>query len=188
MKRIPILLVALILFVSFAEAQKRQVDVKLSEVTWTGKKVTGEHTGKIMFKEGFVQLKDKQLVGGEFVIDMNTITCTDLDNPDYNAKLVGHLKSDDFFGVENYPHSKLVLNNVSAIGKGYKVSGDLTIKGKTHPVSFEVKHSDHVFEGKMVIDRTKYDVRYGSGKFFDNLGDKMIYDNFELVFKVVLLK
>ncbi|WP_430817109.1 YceI family protein [Carboxylicivirga sp. RSCT41] len=187
MKR-TVLFFTIVMFASVSMvAQTKSVDVKTSDITWLGKKVTGEHTGKITFKSGSLEMQDKKLVGGEFVVDMGTITCTDIENDDYNAKLVGHLKSDDFFGVETHPVSKLKLKKVKAKGDGYEVHGDLTIKGKTHPVSFHVSNSGNTFEGKLVVDRTKFDVRYGSGKFFDNLGDKMIYDEFELAFKVVVL-
>ncbi|MCG8579527.1 MAG: YceI family protein [Bacteroidales bacterium] len=184
-----VLFIAISMFASVGIlAQTKTVDVKTSDITWLGKKVTGEHTGKISFKSAKLEMQDKKLVGGEFVVDMSSITCTDIENEDYNAKLVGHLKSDDFFGVESYPVSKLKLSKVKANDNGYDVHGDLTIKGKTHPVSFTVTNSGNTFEGKFMVDRTKYDVRYGSGKFFDNLGDKMIYDEFELAFKVVVMR
>ncbi len=188
MKRLSILVVALIMVMGLSNAQNKQVDVKLSKVTWIGKKVTGEHTGGISFKSASLEMKDKKLVGGVFVIDMTSITCTDLENQDYNAKLVNHLKSDDFFGVQKYPESKLVLTKVTHTDNGYNVVGDLTIKAATHPISFDVTQMGNTFEGKLVVDRAKYDVRYGSGKFFENLGDKMIYDEFELKFKVIPLK
>ncbi|MCU4156513.1 YceI family protein [Carboxylicivirga sp. A043] len=183
------LLLAILTFVAVTlSSQTKKVDIALSEIIWTGEKVTGEHTGKIAFKKGKLEMTDKKIVGGEFVIDMNSITCSDIENKDYNTKLVGHLKSDDFFGVETYPESSLKLTKVTSNGDKYDVKGDLTIKGKTHPVSFKVSNSGNTFEGKFKVDRTKYDVRYGSGQFFDNLGDKMIYDEFELAFKVVVLK
>ncbi|MBR8535010.1 YceI family protein [Carboxylicivirga sediminis] len=188
MKRSSLLIAGLCLFFTWAVAQERQVDVKLSKITWTGKKVTGEHMGNIQFKSGTLQMKDKELVGGKFVVDMTTITCTDLDNKDYNAKLVGHLKSDDFFGVEKYTESRLIISKVVKEDSAYKVIADLTIKGKTHPVAFNVTKSGNAFEGKIIVDRTQYDVKYGSGKFFDNLGDKMIYDDFELAFKVFAME
>jgi polyisoprenoid-binding protein YceI len=188
MKR-TIFLFGILMFVSGTLlAQNKSVDTKLSNITWLGKKVTGEHTGNIALKSASLEVQNKKLVGGEFVVDMNSITCTDIENDDYNAKLVGHLKSDDFFGVEKHPVSKLKLNKVEAAGDDYNVHGDLTIKGKTFPVNFKVSNNDNIYKGKLVIDRTKYDVRYGSGKFFDNLGDKMIYDEFELMFKIVVLK
>lgn len=188
MKRLSLMIGVLFIVMGIANAQSKQVDTKMSQVTWVGKKVTGEHTGNISIKSGTLQMNDKKISGGELVIDMNSITCNDLENADYNSKLVNHLKSDDFFGVAKYPDSKLVLTKVTNGDSGYTIEGDLTIKGTTHPTKFKVTQNGHVFEGKLVVDRTKYDVRYGSGKFFDNLGDKMIYDDFELTFKVVALQ
>jgi len=188
MKKITLFIGILCFGAIMVSAQSKKVDLSASEITWLGKKVTGEHTGNISFKSGFLIVDNNVLEGGEFDVDMNSITCTDIDNADYNAKLVGHLKSDDFFGVEKFPTSKLKLTNVVAEDNMYKAEGELTIKGKTHKLAFDVKQDGTTFKGKVVIDRTKYDVRYGSGKFFDNLGDKMIYDDFELDFKVVILK
>lgn len=187
MKKIVLTTATVLFFVSVAlVAQNKAIDLSASQLTWTGKKVTGEHTGHIQFKSGALEFKGGDLIGGDFVVDMNTITCTDLTNEEYNQKLVGHLKSDDFFGVEKYGESKLKLISVSKAGKDYKVKGDLTIKGKTNPVEFMVKHNGNKYFGVMVVDRTLYNVRYGSGKFFDNLGDKMIYDDFEIAFEVVV--
>lgn len=188
MKKGTFVLAALLMCVFTLSAQNKPIDVKLSKVSWLGKKVSGEHSGNIAFKSGSIITDGKKLKGGEFVIDMNSITCTDIENEDYNAKLVGHLKSDDFFGVASYPLSTLTLTEVKANGDAYEVKGDLLIKGKTHVVTFPVTQSGIIFSGTVSIDRTLYDVRYGSGKFFDNLGDKMIDDVFELNFKVALLK
>jgi polyisoprenoid-binding protein YceI len=126
------------------------------------------------------------LSGGTFVIDMTSITNTDMSG-NMADKLVGHLKSDDFFGVATYPTSTLVITKVEGAENGqYKVTADLSIKGKTHPVTFVTKNEGDTFMADIKVDRTLYDVRYGSGKFFEGLGDKMIYDNFEL--SVTLVK
>jgi len=179
------ILAAVLLFVSGTlVAQNKAVDVSGSKMTWIGKKVTGEHTGHIHFKSGVLQFSGSDLSGGEFTVDMTSITCTDLPDEEYNMKLVGHLKSDDFFGVNNFKESTLKLTSVKKAGNKYDVTGDLTIKGKTNPVAFQVDPSGNSFSGTIVVDRTLYDLRYGSGKFFDNLGDKMIYDEFELAFEV----
>ncbi|MFD1096657.1 YceI family protein [Salegentibacter chungangensis] len=159
---------------------KKQIDVKSSEVTWTGEKVTGSHEGTIEFKDGYLSVDDDKILGGEFIIDMTSINVTDLEG-DNKAKLEGHLKSDDFFGVANHPTSKLVITSASKkSGNTYGVVGDLTIKGKTNPVTFDLVWDGDTATADLSIDRTKYDVRYGSGSFFDNLGDKTIYDNFDL--------
>ena len=125
--------------------------------------------------------EEEKLTGGSFVIDMTTINSTDLEG-EYKGKLEGHLKSDDFFGVENNPIATLVFKDVTSSGKNaYTVSGDLTIKGKTNPVTFTISIYGSKATASLKVDRTKYDVRYGSTSFFDGLKDKAIYDEFDLV-------
>ncbi|WP_430973078.1 YceI family protein [Sunxiuqinia rutila] len=168
------------------------VDASNSTVSWNGKKVTGEHYGSIDIKEGSLEVVDGEVKGGTVVIDMQSIKNEDLTNEEYNQKLVGHLKSDDFFSVETHPTASLVLTEVKKSGNSYTFTGDLTIKGTTKPVSFQATSTTQsggvTLEGKLVIDRSDYDVRYGSKSFFDNLGDKMIYDDFTLDFVVVAKK
>ncbi len=159
----------------------QEVKVGTSSVTWKGYKVTGSHIGNIELKQGALEFKDGNLVGGEFIIDMSTIESTDLEG-DYKAKLEGHLKSDDFFGVESYPTAKLVFNKVKSTGKNsYEVTADLTIKEKTNPVTFDISIYGNKATANIKIDRTKFDVRYGSTSFFDDLQDKAIYDEFDLI-------
>lgn len=160
---------------------KKSVNVEASSVEWTGKKIAGAHTGNIKLKQGFLNLtEDGELVGGEFVMDMNSIEVTDLQG-EYKTKLENHLYSDDFFGVNNYATSKLVITDVDKKSSDlYAVKGDLTIKGKTEPVSFDMQVEDNSASAKVIIDRTKYGIRYGSGSFFDNLGDNTIHNNFTL--------
>ncbi|HKL35885.1 MAG TPA: YceI family protein [Salegentibacter sp.] len=161
-------------------AQEKKIDIKESKVEWEGEKVTGSHEGTIELKDGYLTMDNGELKGGEFVMDMTSITVTDLEGED-KGKLEGHLKSDDFFGVNNYPSSKLVITSVAKKSNDtYGVVADLTIKGKTNPVTFDLDMDGNIASTELTIDRTKYDVRFGSGSFFDNLGDKTIYDNFEL--------
>jgi polyisoprenoid-binding protein YceI len=181
----------LALMVSGAIAQKKSLVSDESQVKWSGKKVGGEHHGFISLKSGVLEMKGNEVVAGNFVMDMKSISNTDLTDAEYNGKLVGHLKSDDFFGVEKFPESTLIITSGKLKGNNvYVFKGNLTIKGKTNPVEFEAMSkavgANTLFTGKLVVDRSLYDVRYGSGKFFDNLGDKMINDNFELEFSVVL--
>ena len=169
----------------FAENKNLKLRTEKSKLEWLGKKVTGEHSGIISITAGKLTLKDGKLQNGNFVVDMTTIVCTDLKDEKYKKKLEGHLKSDDFFGVEKFPNALFEITHASELGDGnYKVKGDLTIKGITQSIEFTVnlhKHDESVhISGKMLIDRTKFNVRYGSGSFFDNLGDKTIYDDFEL--------
>ena len=125
---------------------------------------------------------------GEFIIDMSSITNKDIEDPGYKAKLEGHLKSDDFFGVETFPTAKLEIKSSSAFknNKG-TVNAHLTIKDITHPIKFEVRKDGKWLMAEIVVDRSKYDVRYGSGSFFDNLGDKMIYDDFTMTVKIATM-
>jgi polyisoprenoid-binding protein YceI len=121
------------------------------------------------------------LTGGSVEIDMPTITVTDLEG-EYKNKLEGHLKSDDFFGVEKFPTASLIFTKVKSNGKNsYKVTGDITIKGKTESVTFNVSIYGNKASVSLKIDRTKFDVRYGSTSFFDSLKDNAIYDEFDLV-------
>ncbi len=175
----------LAIFMLFATAQlfaqKVEIDVNKSVLKWHGEKVTGEHDGTIKLKDAYVKMKDGNITGGKFQIDMTSIENSDIEDAEYNAKLVGHLKSDDFFGVESYPISTLEIKEATPFKDGKsKVKAHLTIKETTLPVEFEVTQKDGMMTTEIVIDRSKYDVRYGSGSFFDDLGDKMIYDDFTL--------
>lgn len=190
MKTIKIATIALSILISgILSAQSYSIDTQRSILAWTGKKVTGEHNGNISLKEGSLVIKDNRIEKGNFVIDMTSITNNDLESEEYNQKLVGHLKSDDFFGVEKFPTAKLTITKAGVFKKNVaEVTGDLTIKGITHPISFTVSLEGSTYNTSIIVDRSKYDVRYGSGSFFDNLGDKMIYDDFTMDVKIALSK
>ncbi|WNH09944.1 YceI family protein [Thalassobellus suaedae] len=168
---------------SFTNIEKETKEIKTDEskVVWKGYKVTGSHEGTIAIQSGNLVFEEDKLVGGEFVIDMTTINSTDLQG-EYKGKLDGHLKSDDFFGVTNHPTASLVFKEVTASGKNaYTVSGDLTIKGKTNPITFVISIYGNKATTSLKVDRTKYGIEYKSGSFFDDLKDKAIYDEFDLV-------
>ncbi len=169
------------------------VDKAVSTVKWEAKKVTGKHNGTISIASGLLNTGASGITGGTLVIDMKSIVDVDLTDAGYNAKLIGHLKSDDFFGADKFPESSLVVKNVSLVsGNEYKFLGDLTIKGVTNPIGFTAKVSlkgDKLnAEGTMTINRAKYGVKYGSSSFFENLGDKVIYDDFTLEFNLTAVK
>ncbi len=171
-------------------AQQFTVDNSQSVVKWHAKKVTGEHYGTIKMQSGTLEVKNNAVASASVVMDMNSIVVEDLTDAGVNAKLVGHLKSDDFFSVEKFPVSKLELTGVKKLtGNDYAFTGNLTIKGITNPVTFQASSTlagnQLTAAGKMVINRAKFDVRYGSGSFFSGLGDKMIYDDFTLDFTLV---
>jgi polyisoprenoid-binding protein YceI len=166
------------------------VDTKATTATWTGKKVTGQHTGAITISKGSVVADGKNVTGGNFDFDMTSITCTDLTDKGYNDKLVGHLKGEDFFSVDKHPTAKFVLTKAALkSGNDYEVTGNLTIKGITNEITFPamIKLDDKtlVAIAKIVVNRTKYDIKYGSASFFESIGDKAINDEFELDVNVV---
>jgi len=188
MKTVNIVLVSIVLFSgNVLFGQKVEVNPKASSVEWHGKKIGTNHDGNIQLKSGFIELKDNQIVEGKFVMDMTTITNNDLKNEGYNQKLVGHLKSDDFFGVEKYPTAHFIVTKSSKFSNGKAtITGDITIKGKTESISFDVVRSGEVYTSSVEIDRSKFDVRYDSSSFFKNLGDKAIDDIFTLDIKLVV--
>lgn len=173
-------------------AQSKQIDLGRSIVEWEGKKIIGSsHEGVLSFKSGSLSFDDRNnLTGGEFVVDMTSLVVTDLSG-DSKANLEGHLKNQDFFDVQKYAESKLKFVKIkktkesSEQDKTYKVTADLTIKGITKPVTFELEIEGNKAEtDNLKVDRTKYDVRYGSKNFFSNLGDKAISNDFELDVKL----
>lgn len=176
--------------ISTAKHNTYDVDAKLSRLEWTGKKIGGEHSGILSFSNGEIKNENGKITGS-FEIDMTSISSTDLTG-EWKEKLDGHLKSEDFFGVEKFPIAKLEITEAIPAGKKYRIKANLTIKEKTHPVEF---NADVIFEenkitakGEVIIDRSKYDVRYGSKSFFANIGDKMIHDEFIVKFNVVAIK
>lgn len=179
-----IALVAIVALLTFSftviDGEKKEIKTDKSSVVWKGYKVTGSHAGLISIESGSLIFNGDKLTGGEFVIDMTSIMVTDLEG-EYKGKLEGHLKSDDFFGVANHPKASLVFNTVTSTGKNaYSITGDLTIKGKTNPITFNLSVYGSKANATLKIDRTKYDVKYGSASFFDGLKDKAIYDEFDL--------
>lgn len=190
MKQKLILLLAAILIVGangFAQDYKVLSDKSI--VRWSGKKLGKNHLGKVSLKEGSFTLKSDKFVAGQFVIDMATIVNDDLTDPNWNAKLIGHLKSNDFFAVEKFPTATLKIKESTELIKDEAdVTADLTIKGATHPVKFKVKRTGDVFQATIIFDRSQYDVRYGSGKFFENLGDNAIEDMIPMDVTLVAVK
>ena len=170
--------ISLTLF-AFTTQITKEVNTESSVVKWTGYKVTGQHEGTIMIKKGSLTFKNNVLVGGKFVIDMSTINTTDLEG-DYKKKLDGHLKDDDFFGVEKHKTASLVFTSLKQNGTNYIVNADLTIKGITNKVKFKMQVLENSAIADLKIDRTKYDIKYGSASFFDDLKDRAIYDEFDL--------
>ena len=155
-----------------------------STIEWTGRKVTGSHNGTIAIKEGTLVFNDGKLSGGKVIIDTTAITILDVTDPDTNAQFAGHLASDDFFNSAQYPEALFQITAVQAGNNIYRIDGNLTVKGITHAVSFDaaINNTDEVvvLSGKITIDRTKYGMKFRSGNFFLNLGDTLIYNDFDL--------
>ena len=167
-----------------------RVNSENSTVKWIGSKVASSHEGAVNIQKGVLMIDHGTLVGGQFSIDMNSISCSDIESEKKNQYLVGHLKNEDFFNVEQFPLATITITKaVKGEENSYKILADLTIKGITQPVTFpakvEINGLNFLATAKIKIDRTKWDIKYGSGSFFENLGDKMILD--EIQFDVYLL-
>jgi len=167
-----------------------RVDAEKSTVKWIGSKVASLHEGTINIQKGMLMINHGTLVGGEFSIDMNSISNTDIESEEYRAKLEGHLKSEDFFNVEKFPLATITIKKATkATENMYGITADLTIKGITHSITFEaevnIKKVEYFAKAKIKIDRTKWDITYNSGNFFENLGDYLIKD--EIEFDIYLL-
>ncbi len=172
---------AFALVATFGHAQTYKINTAESTLEWEGGKITGStHTGLIQLSNGYLQLADDAFSLGQFTIDMTSMTNTDLGG-EYGGKLMGHLKSDDFFGVETYPTATLeIVSSTRFVDGRATVQANATIKGRTERVSFDVVRNGDAFDAELVLDRSKFDVRYGSDSFFDNLGDNVISDDFTM--------
>ena len=166
------------------------VNKDLSTIKWTGKEITTKsHYGILDLKEGSIYVNNDGIISGNVVVDMNSINCLDMSGRGKN-RLEGHLRSDDFFGVNSYPEANLIFTSWSVNNLGkilYK--GDLTIKNITHPITFSgsVKKIDIGYRStiNLSFDRTLYEIKFRSGKYFQNLGDKLILDNIDITAEIV---
>ncbi|MDP4828051.1 MAG: YceI family protein [Flavobacteriales bacterium] len=170
-----------------------KLDTKGSNVQWKGSKVIGSsHTGLLSFAGGKLSFTDGKLVSGDFSVDMTTLTDTDLPTEE-RGKLEGHLKSADFFDVENHPTASFQIKSVESVDHKAEFQGTLNIKGKEKVVTgnavlASTGTNGAVISGTLIFDRTDFDVRYGSSKFFDVVGDKVISDEIMITFKVKALQ
>jgi polyisoprenoid-binding protein YceI len=200
------LIATLAIFTAFIDSSKNysteeifltseyKVDPLKSNLVWSASKVGGEHTGTVKLNKGTLHFDGQKLKSGSFVINMTTIDDTDIKNESMNEKLVGHLKSDDFFSVEKFPTAEFKITKASIIsnaGNGnpnYNITGDLTIKGITNPVTFpamvKITGNNAQASAKIEIDRTKWDIKYRSG-LLGTAADKIIYDNFYIDLNIV---
>jgi polyisoprenoid-binding protein YceI len=170
-----------------------QIQKSSSTVNWTGKKVLGLHTGTINVANGSIETNNNLIIGGEITIDMTSIVITDIEDKETNQNFLAHLQNDDFFSVDKFKTAKLVVSSAVQLEKDkQQIEGTLAIKDISHPVLFIASveiFTDYLHSlGEIIIDRTMYNIRYGSGKFLQNLGDNLIYDDFVLQFKLIAQK
>jgi len=204
MKKLIIAAVAALSLVAVAykpatkEAVSYKVNAEQSTFNWVAKKVTGEHMGLVKITAGTIETDGKNLTGGNFDIDMTSITCTDITG-EWNSKLIGHLNSPDFFAVDNFKTANLKIKSATEIkgaktaANNYNVVADLTIKGITKEITFPAfviikKTGEVVANANFDIDRTAYDIKFGSKNFFEGLGDNVIDDKFSVKVRIVASK
>ena len=177
--------------VAKVEAVDYTADTEKSMIEWTGYKPTGSHNGTIAIKDGKLKVNDNTVESGKFAIDMASIEVLDIPKEDEgNAKLAGHLMNADFFDVENHPVANFEVTGIETVDGKTMLSGNLTMKEKTNNISFPVTTEVNgdtltLTSETFTIDRSKWNIEYGSKSFFDNLGDKFINDDIEL--KVTLV-
>jgi polyisoprenoid-binding protein YceI len=168
--------------ISFSYSQSLTVNKTQSLIRWYGEELTGKtHFGNLSFKEGRIELQDGLIIGGNFVVNMTSLSVEDLSGG-AKARLEGHLRSDDFFSVDKYPEATLKISQKAKVeGDVQKLYGELTIKGIKHAVDFSVILVDKkTATANLTFDRSKYNVRFRSGSFFENLGDKLILDDIRM--------
>lgn len=187
---ITFIITSLFAFIAPPAPVKFKVDSKASTLVWTGKKFTGQHTGTILLSSGEIATEGKAVKQGNFEIDVTSLTVTDIKDASSNAKLVGHLKNNDFFGVDQFPKASFVISSVTPkTGDEYTVKGKLTLKGITNDIAFPavIKNDGKKLTAvaKITVDRSKYNIKFKSPSFFENLGDGVIYDEFELDLNLV---
>ncbi len=174
------------------KGEKLNLVLSESNLEWSGKKITGQHNGTVDIKSGDLYLDNGKLTGGNFEIDFTTIKVLQLDDPELNAKLTGHLKSNDFFSAQSFPTGKFEIKSLAPLSNGndnnYTVSGNLTIKGITKEITFPAKvlinGNTVIASADFNIDRTLWDIKFRSGKFYENLGDNLISDEINIKFNI----
>lgn len=171
--------------------KKYTADPATSKIEWTGKKLTGEHYGEIKLASGNLIFSKEKISEGSFEMDMASINCTDITDAKSNKRLIDHLKSEDFFSVKRYPLSRFTITSVSCKSENEcDITGNLTIKDKTNSLTFPVKlkreNDKIVAKAIMTFDRSKYDVKFGSQSFYENLGDKLVYDDVDISITLTL--
>ena len=171
------------LMFSMSLAAQNTLNTLESSLKWEGKKITGSgHNGSLTFSDSQVKIEDGNIISGVFIVDMTTLTCDDLTADQGKSNLEGHLKSNDFFAVEKFNTATLAISSVD----NNNATGILTIKDISHPIKFTLIKNQDIYNASLVFDRSKYDIRFNSGSFFENLGDKLILNEIELTAELKL--
>jgi len=174
----------------------REIDTAESRVEWTGRNLLNKHYGQIALKSGQLQFDHGQLATGEFILDMRTITCEDLQGDPLHDVLINHLLSDDFFDVERYAEARFLVNATEIISgatpgaPNLAVRGELTLKNVSRPVEFVATtglnpDGKAAAQAAFAIDRTLWNVLYGSGKYFRHLGGHLVNDLIEIQIRII---
>ena len=182
-------LLNILLILGFVYTQSEiayKIDTNKSQLLWRAEQLTGNHWGYISIKSGNVIFNaNGQLEAGSVIIDINTIT---IEDDTWKEKLKQHLESDDFFSVKNFSESSFNIKKITPKASGLEIEGLLTIKGVSNPNIFMVKvknvDNGYIATGKVVVDRTLYGIKYRSGKYFPEIGNRLIYDNFTIEFNL----
>ena len=172
----------LLLTLGFTQAQSLTADTAQSNIRWYGEELTGKtHFGNLSFKAAQIEVQDGVITGGNFIVDMSSLSVEDLSGGG-KTKLEDHLRSDNFFSVYKNPEAKLKITQKAKVESGVqKLYGELSIKGIQHPIDFTMTFGDNNSAlAQLTFDRSKYNVRFRSGSFFENLGDKLILDDIRL--------
>ena len=172
------------------------IDLKESRIRWIGRNLLNLHEGLLALKSGHLDFDAGKVTGGEFVIDMRSIRSTDLEGDELHDVLIRHLMDHDFFEVETYPEARFAirsatpLDEVQAGAPNLKIDGTLTLKDVTAPLTFTAisgltDDGKAAAQASFAIDRTKWNVKYGSGRLFRNLGGHLVNDLIELQLRIV---
>ncbi len=193
MKGLIVLIFLALSSIGFCSTKEVTLNKESGKITWKGKKFAGEHFGNVQIDKGNLNFQNGELRGGVIEVNMDSLNCLDIEDKEYNAKLVNHLKSEDFFATQKFPASRFEITSVlPSKGSKYDVKGNLTIKGITKPATLKVNRSEEKesfkYYGDLIFDRTHYDIKFKSKKFFESIGDKVIYDDVSLNIEIYVDK
>ncbi|MCC6233184.1 MAG: YceI family protein [Verrucomicrobiales bacterium] len=172
------------------------LDLTESRVEWTGRNLLNKHRGQLRVTAGSLEFRDGWLVGGEVALDLRSVSCTDLTDPALNRLLLEHLRSADFLDAERHPEAKLVIRRTAPVANGrpgapnLQMIADLTFRGITREIT-ALAVAGRTPEGRVgaqslvVLDRTDWGSAYGSGRFFQDLGQHLVNDHVELEVRLV---